>query len=299
VERVQTREENEGEMEDKEMNNKRRRTIGVTTCLFVLFISGIGTSAIEQTTVATGLHQDSGVEDVIVQILDDSYINEKIVTLTRQKASELELLIETISKRLQTATEREEIWTIYHEALSWLQTLGLMNQGQETEKILQVWGRRTSMQSIKNEWPSQLQDIHLNALCCLAGDTTVTRFAGFRTITLLRIGLWLHQRGFSWLFIDLLLMTSLFVDSVKPVSRCHRMLLGEFGLPTERLANGWIVTCGITGIRKSTGWMRGTFGCNFVTEFTGAFGFTGIKIIHNRGSKTFYLGSALFVCIKQ
>lgn len=283
------------------MNNKRRRrTIGVTTCLFVVFISGICTSAIEQTTVAMDRQKESGAVDIIVQILDDSYIaKEHVVTLTYQKASELDLLIEIISKRLQAATSRDEIKTSYREAISQLQTFGLIIYGQETEKILHVWERKTLMKYRENEGPLRLHGIHLNALCCLAGDTTITRFAGFRTITLLRVGLWLYHLGFSWLFMDLLLMTSLFIDSVKPLSIGHRILFGEFGIPSERLTDGWIVTCGVTGVRKTTGSMRGMLGCNLVTEYTGAFGFSGIKIIHEQGTKTFFLGSALFVCIQE
>jgi hypothetical protein len=282
------------------MKNNRKKTIGVATCLFVLLTSGIFTSAITQSTVVTAMQQDSDTEEVIVQILDDTYTNETVVSLTKQKASELEIVIETVSKKLQNASSQEEIREIYKETLNSFQSLGLFKKGTEKDKILRILERGRLMHSSQDGIQEKHLKINLNALCYIAGDTTNTMFMGIRTHALFWIAYFLDALGRSGNSINALISISWFLDVVKPFSVWHRILLGQFGIPGGiSPAAGWIITCGLTGLRGWNGSITGKImdGSEYIA--TGVIGFSGIKIIHNYDLRTFYLGSALFISIQQ
>jgi hypothetical protein len=221
------------------------------------------------------------------------------VTLTKQKASDLETVIETVTKKLQTVTSREEIREIYAEALSSFQSLGLFTENADRNEIFRIFERDRPLRSSKERMQAHSGRINWNALCLIAGDTTHTEFLGIRTWNLLRIAVSLQLHGFPGSCIFSLAEISWFLDLVKPFSVMQRIQLGRFGIPGGVMpADGWIVTCGLTGLRKWSGSMEGNLE-GFYTRETGVMGFTGIKIMHDRLSRTFYLGTALLVSISQ
>jgi len=279
------------------MKKNRKKIIGVATCLFVLLTSGLLASAIQHHVVATEIQQQLETEKVVVQILDESYTKEIVVTLTKQKAGELETAIEVVSKKLQTATSREEMRKIYHEALCVFQSLDLFTENENQEKILRLFERERTAYFLHDVIQPEQWKINWNAFCYIAGDTTNTHFEGIRFNILSRIATYLQHQGRGSFIISLMSIT-LLMDNIKPYSVWHRIYLGRLQIPGGIIpAEGWIITCGLTGLRIWNEPITGNIIKDPWYDSTGAIGFTGIKIIHKGFSRFFYLGSAVLVSI--
>ena len=276
----------------------RKRT-GAATCLLVLLTSGLGMSILQYSTPATIIENIEGTETVVVQLIDESWRKDIVVTLTKEKASALETTVASVSKKLQTTTSKTEIKEILNEALGVFHSLGLFNGMACQEKIAQIFddgqpGHLSIDQMDIRQWT-----IHWNALCLIAGDTTNTMFTGIRFKVLDRIATWLQNQGYGSRFISLLTLFWL-LDNIKPFSILHTVHLGLLHIPGGiRPAEGWIVTCGLTGIRKWTGSITGNVMKNDQYGSTGVLGFTGIKIMHTEVNRHFYMGKALLVSIEQ
>jgi hypothetical protein len=281
------------------MKKRKGKKISAATCLLVLVTSGVFASTIQSHAVATGIQQYDQTEKVVVQLMDESNHKEIVVTLTKQKASELETVLVSVSKRLRNATSEKEIREIYHDAFSAFQSLGLFTGNLNGERILRLSERPHPVVLSQQMMRASRWKINWNACCFLAGDTTFTTFSGIRTNTLLRIIGYLDNLGFPVSGLYRLFSISWLLDTIKLHSLGMRLLLGQFGIPRDYLAKGWLLTCGLTGLRIWSGEMRGNLGFTDFFEYTGALGFTGIKIIHSRLLRAFYLGTALFVSIKQ
>jgi len=281
------------------MKNYWRKRIGVATCLFVLVTSGLLTSTIQHHVVATDIQQNDDTEMVVVQIMDESYTEEIVVMLTKQKASQLETMIEAVSKKLQTMTSREEARKIYGETLSSFQSLGLFTENVNRDKIRPIFERERPTYLSKDVKQACQWKINWNAFCYIAGDTTKTLFTGIRFNVLDRIATYLQNQGYGSYIISLLGIIWL-LDNIKPFSVWHRIYLGQFRIPGGiDPAEGWIITCGLTGLRKWNGSITGNIIKDSWYDSTGVIGFTGIKIMHKEFHKNFYLGTALLVSISQ
>ncbi|HWR63133.1 MAG TPA: hypothetical protein VN365_01880 [Candidatus Thermoplasmatota archaeon] len=278
------------------MKKDIRKKIGVVTCLFMLLMSVLVTSIIQYPVVATNYQHIEETEEVVVQIMDESNTKEIVMTLTKQKADELETAIEVLSNRLQNATSREEIITIYREALYLFQSFGFFSE-REHRKILQLFETKGSMNLFHEMTQLASWEITWNVCCSIAGDTTNTHFAGIRSIALEKIATYLqqHRRGS---LITSLIFLFLLLDSLKPYSFWHRIYLGRLHIPGGIIpAEGWIVTCGLTGMRKWNDSITGNIIKDPWYDSTGVIGFTGIKILHKSFTRFFYLGTALFVSL--
>jgi len=279
------------------MKKNRRKRIGVAMCLFVLVTSGVLTSTIQQCVVATDIQKNDDTENVVLQIIDESYTKEIVVTLTKQKANDLETVIETVSKKLQTATSQEEIRKIYREALCLFQSLGLFTESENQKKILYIFETKRPANLSYNMMQSGQWKIKWNAFCYITGDTTNTHFAGIRFNLLDRIATYLQHQGLGSYIISLMGII-LFLDNIKPYSIWHRIYLGRLQIPGGIIpAEGWIITCGLTGLRIWNESIAGNIIKDPWYDSTGVIGFTGIKIIHKGFNRFFYLGSALLVSI--
>jgi hypothetical protein len=279
------------------MKKNLKKKIGVTLCLFVLLTSGFLTSMIQHPVVATNIQHADDVEKIIVQILDESYTKEIVVTLTKHQAEELENAIAAITERLQNATSRDEMRKIYREALCLFQSFGLFTEQGNQEKILRLFETRMPVHLPYDFTQSSQWKITWNACCSIAGDTTNTYFAGIRTIVLEKIATYLQQYGRGKLIASLMYIF-LLLDTLKPYSFWHRIYLGELQIPGGIIpAEGWIVTCGLTGVRIWKDSITGNIIKDPWYDSTGVIGFTGIKILHKGFTRFFYLGTALFVSI--
>ena len=282
------------------MKNKRKKTIIVATCLLVVLTSSGLFSLITQQTAAADIQHNEETEKVVVQIVDESHTKDIVVTLTQQKAGDVEKVIETTSKKLQLATTPEELKEVYAEALRSLRSLGLFKTDAEWDTILHVLKTAALRHSPLQGGRPSLGIFHWNALCCITGDTTNTQFMGIRTITLDYLLSALQRLGLTGSYIVPLLTISWFLDTIKPFSVWSRILLGQYHIPGGMYpANGWIITCGLTGLRIWKGSMLGNINHGSYYGSTGVIGFTGIKILHNDLSENFYFGTALLVSIYQ
>jgi hypothetical protein len=281
------------------MKKNRRKIIGVATCLFVLVTSGLFTSMIQQHVVATDIQQNDDEEKVVVQIMDESYTKEIVVVLTKQKASELETVIEAVLKKSRTATSQEEIREIYCEALRSFQSLGLFIENVNQDKILRIFEREHPAYLSYDVIQAGQWKINWNAFCYIIGDTTNSLFTGIRFTILDRIATYLQHQGLGSYIISLMGVIWL-LDNIKPFSVWHRIYLGQFSIPGGiNPAEGWIITCGLTGLRKWNGSLTGNVIKDSWYDSTGVIGFTGIKIMHKDFYRSFYLGTALLVSISQ
>jgi hypothetical protein len=282
------------------MKNKRKKTIIVATSIMVVLISSGLTSLITQQTAATVVQHNEKTEKIVIQIIDESKTKDIVVTLTQQKASDVEKVIEITSEKLQRATTPGDLREVYAEALSSLRSLGLFKTDVEWDMILHVLKTAALRYSSLQGRRQSLGIFHWNALCCIAGDTTNTQLIGIRTITLDYLLSALQRLGLTGSYIVPLLTISWFLDAIKPFSVWNRILLGQYHIPGGMYpAEGWIVTCGLTGPRIWKGSMRGNILGGSYYSSTGAIGFTGIKILHDDFSKNFYFGTALLVSIDQ
>jgi len=281
----------------RRMKQYRKKKIGVATCLLVLITSGLGMSALQNNTIATDIENTDCTERVVVQFIDESCSKEIVVTLTKEKVSALEAEIASVSKDLQTTTSKTAIREILNEALSVFNTFHLFNEVASQEQLARLFdveqpGYLPNDQTNTGKWI-----IRWNAWCLIAGDTTNTVFTGIPFTILDRIATWLQNHGYGSRFISLRTILWL-LDNFKPFSVFHSIHLGLLHIPGGiRPAEGWIVTCGLTGIRKWTGSITGNIMKNDLCGTTGVLGFTGIKIMHKEVNRHFYLGKALLVSI--
>jgi len=118
------------------MKDKRKKTIIVATCLLAVLIRSGLTPLMSQQTAATDIQHDEATEKIVVQIVDESNTKDIVVTLTQQKARDVENVIEATSKKLQLATTPEELREVYAEALRSLRSLGLFKTDAEWDAIM-------------------------------------------------------------------------------------------------------------------------------------------------------------------
>jgi len=279
------------------MKKNLKKKIGVATCLFVIITSGLFASTIQHHVVATTTDQTENTENVVVQIMDESYIKEIVVTLTKQKAGDVETAIEAISKRLQTAQTPQELRKISREALCLFQSLGIVTEKMDQDRMLHLFeGEQPAFLSRDTMHPVPLK-IKWNALCFIAGDTTNTMFSSIGITLRDRILTFLTSHGLGSLFIFLMTLRWL-RDNFTPFSIWHRIYLGRLQIPGGVVpAKGWILTCGLTGLRMWNKSITGNIVKDPWYDSTGVLGFTGIKIMHKELYRSFYLGKAVLVSI--
>jgi len=238
------------------------------------------------------------------------------VKLTKEQYQNLEQYLVDFRARLNQTTTREEAVPIFKEAVVELNKYGLLPKGMSVEQAQRLTTRYEKSTDTMNRISSSLGlSGYSNLFCMIAGKATNCWLAGliitgFRFI--LSILNWLTDYS-SALWDTLYVLTSiLFIyrNDLPPVSRIisffSLLSLLTFGVDSYYggtvASVGWIYTAGLLGIKNYTGSFFGKIHFPvidyFATFYTGAFGFTGFKIIFPDHSSQFF-GTALRVKISD
>ncbi len=218
------------------------------------------------------------------------------VKLSQEEANEVEVLFDSIRKRLNVTESIEETEEIFKEAIVKLNKYGLLG-GLSVEKVQNlITGRFQNLRIAKFLEKANINSfIKGNFLCLLNGKTDYTMFDGFFSTLLLIL---------SFLFIGLdifvlLWMSSYYFTNSFPLSLSQTVSLGVQGVQWTYPANGWVFTNGLTGVKKWEGNIIGDICLGILDEFIGVTGFTGIKITNSDSNYVYYMGFARRVKIKE
>lgn len=246
------------------------------------------------------------------------------VTLTKQQASDVEELIESIKRNLDNATTKEETVSIFNHAVVDLDTYGLLG-GMSVDEIQRLVKRSYQYPPEMNlnktaNWNNPILN-DSNFLCLIAGEAKETRLhsileTGCSALCYLLFGIYILARILARdpvvlmnIITHLQTISNLFhtVNSVRIIGT------GEIAFGSSHYSDlpppyrytpavGWITTQGVLGKKSWNGSFYGgilglvTFDSDSTAYYIGATGFLGIKV--NEGDGTlFFLGSALRVHI--
>jgi len=248
------------------------------------------------------------------------------VSLSKEEAEEVEMLIGDIERRLDEVETREEAVEIFNEAVVELDKYGLLG-GLSVKQVKQMVTVNFQNYKLLKFLETLYQknkgtiDGNMNLLCFIAGTTNGTNFNSQLEMLCGRILFLLSFIG--PIFFDIFHLYNFFIlayflldifNSFNPVAVASRINLGgekgggwhpEY---VEFYAHGWIVTAGLLGIQKCEGKIEGalplpesgTFFKGYIYVFSpGVLGFTGLHIYNPIQAKHFYLGSALWVNFEE
>jgi len=285
--------------------------IGILFVIFILMVptlSGIKTSNLKNiNTIQQGLPDKllspcndapntKGFIEVSFGISGNEGMNEKNIMLSNDEIVQLQVICSEIREGLETAKTYKQINLIIQKFLNKLDAYNLIPDDINT-KILQ---KEIFSQILKPKIDNGIfgkeynKDNKCRNLACLVvGQTSLTYFQP--VIDCLR---WLIFRG--PFFEDLYELFSLLYNyKYSNINSC--IILGGYSVKPFRIypANGWMTTYGLLGHKSANGRIAG--GNRPLTNILppAVIGFTGIKIIMDGESETFYLGSALYVNIYE
>ena len=159
----------------------KKKLIGIFVCMLL-----IGT-ALPVTASYDDIISKASVNSDLVEISTEICgLNggKHTVLLTKEKAEEVELLIDDIEKRLDEIETREEAVKIFYEAIVELYSYGLFS-GLSAEKVQRlVYGRYNNLISTKvfeNIYNENQASDDSNLLCLIAGMTDKTHFLSRHT----------------------------------------------------------------------------------------------------------------------
>lgn len=271
--------------------------------------------------------------DELVEIVVDAYGQnelEKTVQLSIQKSNALEIQIDLIKKKLDSAQSREETIEIFKEAITTLDTFGLLPEGMSIKQAQELVlgsdihsGFAGIIDQLSKRDVAALSD-NENVFCLVAGKTNQTVFEGFRSkILITSHSLFLGCAGIFanfyfnlfpsrfptvlfWLFMIYYytfmfrMISNMVFTNYNPLLFASTISIGENPgfFHSYIYANGWVHSVGLNGIKSWEGLMVGTL--RKINSFPAYFdyapaisGFTGIKFVMD--DEIFYLGSALKV----
>jgi hypothetical protein len=290
------------------MEMKKLLAIGI----IFLFIGVAVAPSINFTVVKAS--NDNDLMEVTTQACGIKGYGNTTVKLTREQYQNLEEYLVEFRARLNQTSTREEAVPIFKEAVVELDKYGLLPKGMSVERAEKLTTRYEKSTGIKNRVASSLKSSGFsNLFCMIAGRATKCFLAGpiitgFRFIISLILSLAAHYMPLwdtlSAITTWLLIIRNDFPPLSEILSFFSLFSLLTFGIqgyyPGTQAAEGWIYTAGILGIKNYTGSFFGKIlypvKDYFFTLYTGAFGFTGIKILFPNYS-SFFLGTALRVNI--
>jgi hypothetical protein len=282
--------------------------------IILLFIGVAVAPSINSTIVKTS----NDFVEVTSQACGIQGFGNTTVKLTKEQYQNLEQYLVDFRARLNQTTTREEAVPIFKDAVVELNKFGLLPNGMSVEQAQNFITHNSKSTNALKKIPSVLSSSGFsNSFCMIAGRATNCFLAGFITSSLQLIISSLYDTTNSEILETILYMISflffwflLFRNKWEPfneiLSFFSIMSLLTFGgtdsyqgtNPTE----GWIYTAGLQGIKNFSGSFFGKIHypvtSMFGTLYTGAFGFTGIKIQLSYRS-WFYLGFALKVNISH
>ena len=251
------------------------------------------------------------------------------VQLTNEQAEEVEVLFDSIRKRLNATETREEAEEIFREAVVKLDNYGLLGglSVEQGQRLVTGGYQNPRMMKIIENMINRGQEDNTSNVCCLvAGRTDNTLFVSPRMRFVYPI---VHHWALDWSYYPLMELILKFAnDQVKfmalmiftllrvmelqwseyvlvlyqenPISRRCLMYLGN-DLSEDIPASGWINTYGINGKVGWEGDFYGTlpWGCFLNYKWCPAVdGFRGFQFYIDKFQEGhFYLGSARWVKI--
>jgi len=289
---------------------------GLVVSVILLFIGVAIAPTINFSVVKAS--NDNDLVEVTTQACGIKGFGNTTVKLTREQYNDLEQYLVDFRARLNQTTTREEAIPIFKEAVVELNKYGLLPKGMSVERA-QNLVTRTYLNNKIIKFQEKLLQNHLldlgnnsNFLCLIAGKASNCWVAGpimtgLASICYIFYALIYLLTGFDSIFDAIVVLFSLifiyqnFVDG-----RINFFSLLTFGSKYSYEyeyvvpAVGSIYTAGLLGIKNYNGSFFGKIHYPVITLFnicyTGAFGFTGIKILFPDYSSQF-LGTALRVNI--
>jgi len=236
------------------------------------------------------------------------------VKLTKEQYQNLEQYLVDFRARLNQTTTREEAVPIFKEAVVELNKYGLLPKGMSVEQAQKLTTRyEKSMDTMNRISSSLVLSGYSNLFCMIAGRATNCWLAGLISTGFQFVLSILYQLTYSefigtlWIrFFMLFTIRNDFPPFSTIISFFSLLSLLTFGVDFYYggtvAAVGWIYTAGLLGIKNYTGSFFGKIHYPvedfFGTFYTGAFGFTGFKIIFPDHSSLFF-GTALRVNISD
>jgi len=226
------------------------------------------------------------------------------VRLTQQEAEEVKALFYLIRERLNATESREEAEEIFKEAVVELDKYGLlggMSVKQAQKLVTGGYKNQRAIKILEKLYTGSQADIDSNILCLIAGRTSTTVFIPILPVLLLFLMSRL-EGNLANLIIALIIcsLPTTFISYILPVKFFNAIAFGVYIWGVDyynwTAAEGWINTIGLLGMKKWDGSYYGDIIpplVIFAVYYTGAIGFTGIRL--NKESETYYLGSALYV----
>jgi hypothetical protein len=206
-----------------------------------------------------------------------------VVQMTSEQHQRLTQYLVDFRARLNQTTSREEMVTLFKDAVVKLNEYGLLPQGMSVREA-----QRLVAGTLSNE---------TNLLCLIAGNTNGTVVSGFPLCNLAsRLG-------------TNALMVLFELRNAFPVQLGGVLFLGgwgEFMGYSPGPAGGWIYSIGFNGMKDWQGPMHGTYPGSLIRFrfgdiigwYPGVIGFTGLNIM-GENTEHFFLGSALAVSIVE
>jgi len=265
----------------------------------IFLIIGVAVApSINQSVVTAS--QDDDLVEVTSQACGIKGYWDTTVKLTREQYQHLEQYLVEFRARLNQTSSREEAIPFFKEAVVELDKYGLLPKGISVEKAQGlVVGNGKSTNIINKIHNSEISDCH-NFYCLITGEAEDCRVANtvisafrivFEKFFTSRIAFFLLYIGTFFLWI---------MKNFTPASMLNFLSLLTYGDEFYNYpgygaypSTGWIYTAGVNGIDTINGSLWGHIEFPVMAFYwkcyTGAFGFTGIKL----GS--FFLGAAVLV----
>ncbi|MFA5101520.1 MAG: hypothetical protein WC525_00045 [Candidatus Thermoplasmatota archaeon] len=243
---------------------------------------------------------DDDLVEVTTQPCGIKGYGDTTVKLTREQYQNLEQYLVEFRARLNQTSTREEAVPLFKDAVVELDKYGLLPRGMSVERAQRlVVGNGKSTNIVNKIHNSEISVCH-NFFCLITGEAEDCRVAK-TVISAFRI---IFEKFFtSRIEFFLLYMGTFFLWIMKnftPASMLNFLSLLTFGDEFYNYpgygaypSTGWIYTVGVNGIDTINGSLWGHIEFPVMAFYwkcyTGAFGFTGIKL----GS--FFLGAAVLV----
>ena len=308
--------------EDRKNMQKSIIRKGLVFLVIILFI-GIAVAP-GVTSIDISKNNPSNNDDLVeitLQLCKTDGAEEHKMYITQEQDEQLDSLIESFKADLDKADTREETIKLYEDMVISLDELGILPEDLSCEEAQQlVIGDSYGFNKVKNfvehkkpifinclaekdKTSKETSEELENYLCQISGQTSKTNFLGLIGKTLYKIVEFFEKLKCYNICLLLLLLVGineLFYTKLNLLPIRADILLGytEGSIPPGEIyyhpSNGWVHTIGSLGIKNLNGSFYGkisSIGAGVFTEYIGASGFTGIRIIR----KNFYIGRALKV----
>jgi hypothetical protein len=286
---------------DKHPRIRKELAVGI----ILLFIGVAITPSINFNVVKAS--NDNNLVEITTQVCGIQGFGNTTVKLTKQQYQNLRQYFVEFRSRLNQTTTRDEAAPLFKEAVVELNKYGLLPKGmsvEQAQKLTTRYGK--SMDTVQRISSSLGPSGYSNLFCIIAGRATYCAAAS-PIITGLKFVFsylfWVKYYaliGTLWIYLYFLLELRNFICVFDLFSLLTFGGINIFGWTFP--AVGWIYTVGLQGIKNYNGSFFGKIQYPvkeiFGTLYTGAFGFTGFKIMFPDHSSQF-LGTALWVNISD